>query len=82
MNYMEIRNLLERHQNSDLELVLAQGGKNDIHYARMTGFLMSTVVSMMRDLPEDRQTFHREIIEQAALHNQKAATMARLKEAA
>ncbi len=79
MTYLEIRALLEQHQNSDLALVRAQAAGNDIHYARMSGFLSATVASMMRDLPEDRQRYHRELIEQATVRNQREALLATLK---
>jgi hypothetical protein len=79
MDYMEIRALLEQHQKSDLALVRAQGGNNDIHYARMSGFLSATVAGMMRDLPADRQRFHRELLEIAIDRNEKETVVANLK---
>ncbi len=79
MTYEEIRALLEQHQKSDLALVRAQGGSNDIHYARMSGFLSATVAGMMRDLPKDRQRFHRELLEIAIDRNEKETIVAGLK---
>lgn len=79
MTYEEIRALLEQHQKSDLALVKAQGGSNDIHYARMTGYLMSTVASMMRDLPEHSQQYHRELFQISIDRNEKEAIIAGLK---
>jgi hypothetical protein len=80
MDYMEIQALLEQHQKSDLALVRAQGGSNDIHYARMTGYLAATVISMMRDLPEHSQQYHKKIIELSIDRNEKEAIVARLKD--
>lgn len=79
MNYSETIDVIERYKKANRELCDVDGSGQSTHYAVCTGYFSALASSMLADLPERRQEFYCQMIEDAAEAIENHTLMLRIK---
>ena len=80
MTHSETFELIERYKTANRELCEVDGSGQNTHYAVCTGYFSALASNMLADLPEQRQEFYRQMIEDALRDIENRSLMRRIRD--
>ena len=80
MTHSETFELIERYKTANQKLCDVDGSGQNTHYAVCTGYFSALASNMLADLPEQRQEFYRQMIEDALRDIENRSLMRRIRD--